>query len=88
MTWAGTRSAVVLRRCMMPAACSVARRSARALRAARVAVLPRDEVQEVLPRALRASLAERGELLAQDVVLGHRLDERDELVLALARRCR
>ena len=55
------------------------------LLAVRVEVEPGHEVEEVLPRALAAPLPEGGELRAQDVVLGQRLDELDEHVLALAR---
>ena len=68
----------------MPRCFSAARRSAAASGPRFAEVQPRDEVQEVLPRALAVALAEGGQLLAQDVVLGELLDERDELGLVLA----
>ncbi len=55
------------------------------LLAAHVPVVARDEVEEVLPRALRLARAERVELSTQDVALRQLLDERHQLILALAR---
>ena len=57
------------------------------LGAARVEEVTRHEVQEVLPRALRAPLAKARQLLLEVLVLAA-LDEGDELVLARARQAR
>ena len=64
MTWAGTRSAVFERMCSTPAARSASWRLRAQLRAAGVEEVARDEVEEVLPRALGAPVAEALELLA------------------------
>ena len=55
---AGTRSAVVLRMWVTPSACSASRRSALPARSLGGEVDAGHEVQEVLPRPLRAPLAE------------------------------
>src|SRR6266540_7087492 len=57
------------------------------LRAAGVEEVAGHEVQEVLPRAVRAPLAEARELLAEVLDIAA-LDELDQLVLALARQAR
>ncbi len=75
----------MLRRCETPLSCSDAPAGLAALRPVRVEVEPRHEVEEVLPGALGTALAERGQLLAEDVVLGQSLDELDQALLALAR---
>jgi len=54
-----------------------------ACRGARQEVQARHEVQEVLPRAPRLAIPKGRQLGTQDVGLGHRLDERDQLLLAL-----
>jgi hypothetical protein len=55
-----------------------------ALLAASAEIEARDEVQEILPRAFHAALAESRQLQPQRIVLVHLLDERHQLALALA----
>ena len=80
MTWAGTRSAVFERMCSTPAATSASWRLRRSSGPPGVEEVARHEVEEVLPRALGAPVAEARELLLEVLVVPA-LDEGDDLVL-------
>ena len=84
MTCAETRSAVREERWVTPTACSSRARRSCSAAPVRLEVVARAEVQEVLPRALGAALAQRLQLLAQVLGAG-RLHPVEDLLLARAR---